>query len=153
MPWWIFLLIAIPYLFLWILVHEGSHALTTLFKGGKVLSFKPWPHRENGKFYWGRVTYQYWGDNGDSILATPYIVDTLAGLLFFLLAFIIPGGKWLFAFLLLGPIIDLGNAIRLFVQGREEADLSQIDSPLTVCNLILMLAWLAISLLTIILFI
>jgi len=38
-----------------LVLHELSHAVATWATGGKVTLFRPWPHRHEGRFYFGRM--------------------------------------------------------------------------------------------------
>jgi len=38
-------------------LHELAHCLVIWIKGGQVTSYKPYPHFVDGKFFWGRMTY------------------------------------------------------------------------------------------------
>lgn len=40
-----------------LVLHELSHCLVVWWSGGKVVTFKPWPHMSDGHFYFGRMTY------------------------------------------------------------------------------------------------
>lgn len=38
-------------------LHEGSHALVAVMKGGRVSRFRPWPHFMGTRFVWGSTSY------------------------------------------------------------------------------------------------
>lgn len=38
-----------------LLLHELSHCLVYKLAGAKIVVFKPWPHKYEGRFYFGRV--------------------------------------------------------------------------------------------------
>ena len=40
-----------------LLIHEGSHALMARKQGGTIVSFRPWPHRDRGKWWFGAVQW------------------------------------------------------------------------------------------------
>lgn len=66
MEWWhagLFLLgSAIPVFFLWNTLHELSHFLVLkIYLRSASAEFTLWPHKNEGKFYWGRVRYFYNG--------------------------------------------------------------------------------------------
>jgi hypothetical protein len=67
MTWWIWMLVlALPVGYLRLVAHELSHAVATIVTGGTVdwKRFRPWPHKANGRWYWGRM-YRF---NGDSLI-------------------------------------------------------------------------------------
>jgi hypothetical protein len=41
-----------------LVLHELMHCFVVWAHGGKVTSFKPWPHRVDGHFFFGRMTYE-----------------------------------------------------------------------------------------------
>jgi len=43
---------------IWVLVHEGTHALTASYFGATIESFKPYPNRSLGRFTWGSVRWR-----------------------------------------------------------------------------------------------
>ena len=51
---WIFPLAAA----LWLLAHEAAHAGAAWALGAQVTGFRPWPHRVDGRLYFGRVTWR-----------------------------------------------------------------------------------------------
>jgi hypothetical protein len=52
---WIIMFVATAWLTL--LIHEGSHALFAKMQGGSIVSFKPWPHKDKEKWWFGVVRY------------------------------------------------------------------------------------------------
>lgn len=83
MDWtWIDILIHILLLPIYQIVgtlkHEGAHAIAAKLSGFEIMSFKFLPHRYNGSFYWGRVTWKpkalFTKPNTHMFLA-PYYVD------------------------------------------------------------------------------
>jgi hypothetical protein len=56
--WWAWILVlALPVGYLRLVAHELSHAVMTLALGGRVYwrRFRPWPHRDGGRWFWGRM--------------------------------------------------------------------------------------------------
>ena len=50
---WLALVLVYP---LWVLVHEGTHALVARHYGCTIEKFRPWPHRlDSGRFVWGSI--------------------------------------------------------------------------------------------------
>lgn len=41
----------------WVLIHEGSHALTAKYYGATIVTFQPWPNTSLGRFTWGSVSW------------------------------------------------------------------------------------------------
>jgi len=56
LPYLIVLALAWP---LVIFIHELSHYVMAKISGYEVTEFKPWPHRKDNIFYFGRVAYLY----------------------------------------------------------------------------------------------
>jgi hypothetical protein len=132
MPWWLPLALALPYYMLWTLIHEGSHALIVLLKRGEIVSFKPWPHRDKGEFFIGRVVYRGI-ERADIFSVAPYLVDSIIGTAAFLAGLLIPPLEGLFLLFLLGPVVDILNAVRLLIMERKDCDLYKVESPVLVC--------------------
>lgn len=74
----LWLLLFVPGFFLQTLVHEGAHAAMVLLSGGEVVAFKPWPHRHNGRFYFGRVSWRALSVEGRTAI---YFAPSVAGAL------------------------------------------------------------------------
>lgn len=124
-PWFIPLILAIPLFFFWIAVHEGSHALIVILQGGKIIEFKPWPHRDEGKFYIGRITY--FGKPSRWIEIAPYIMDATLTAFFLPLVIEIFVGQNLTTAIVVStflalPVVNTGNALKNVVQ-KKESDL------------------------------
>jgi len=71
--------------------HEAAHAFIVISNGGVVTSFKPYPHYEYGRFYFGHTSFAYpkgW-KVGRIICSAPLISSTF---LFFIGALI--GAFW-----------------------------------------------------------
>jgi hypothetical protein len=50
---WVALVLVYP---LWVLIHEGTHALVARRLGCDILRFRPYPHRlPDGRFVWGSI--------------------------------------------------------------------------------------------------
>jgi hypothetical protein len=50
---WVALVLVYP---IWVLIHEGTHALVAIRFGCTIEKFRPWPHRlESGRFVWGSI--------------------------------------------------------------------------------------------------
>jgi hypothetical protein len=56
LPWWIGL--AAGGAVLTLNLHELAHCLVVWCIGGTVTSYKPWPHRANGRWFIGRMTWE-----------------------------------------------------------------------------------------------
>jgi len=57
--------------------HEGAHALTAMAYGFPIITFKVLPHRFEGNFYWGRVSWLPTDKDRSLIYMMPYIVNLL----------------------------------------------------------------------------
>jgi hypothetical protein len=57
--------------------HEGSHALAAMSCGASILEFRFLPHRREGKFFWGYVSWSSGLDLEQMRLVylAPYLVD------------------------------------------------------------------------------
>ena len=53
---WI-LIFLVPYALVQVNVHESSHALVAFLMGVPIDEYKPYPHKHNDMFYFGRVSY------------------------------------------------------------------------------------------------
>lgn len=92
---WVAVAVAlVPGYFFQVFMHEGAHALILLMHGGKVRSFNIFPHQANGRFYFGRVTYE----NYDQIDNTGRALISFAPIMFGSPFFILYGFlAWIFA--------------------------------------------------------
>jgi hypothetical protein len=61
------------YFALGVAAHESAHAAAIKASGYEVASFKPYPHKESGVFYFGTTTYG--GENRTLINAAPMLLD------------------------------------------------------------------------------
>lgn len=145
------LLLLLPFFillfFLWTFIHESCHAVMALLFGNEIISFKPYPHKYNGSFYFGRVSFI----QKDPILSSskniwissaPYIFD----LLFFIGCSIgvIFSTNLLQVILLLflfAPLINSGNAARLAILKRTRTDLywdayKQWTTPISIISIL-----------------
>lgn len=127
MAWWLVPVLVVPLFFLWNVVHEGAHALAAIASGRRIVSFKPWPHKEpDWGFVFGAVRFE--GVNTTPILIVPYVVDVLAyvGLA---LAFGLTGNailKTVFALALLCPVVDTTMGVQARYRGNLTSDLAQM---------------------------
>lgn len=126
MLWWLPLASVVPAFFLWILVHESSHALSAVVTGAKIESFKPWPHKFDGKFRFGGVGYSKPSTTFTSLF--PYVVDVVAFIGFFAAFFFVPTGwpKSLFVTLLACPTVNTVVAVQARFRGNESSDLGKV---------------------------
>ena len=58
--------------------HEGAHALTAKAYGFPITVFKILPHRHDGHFYWGRVSWLPTNRDRWLIYMMPYIVNVVS---------------------------------------------------------------------------
>lgn len=127
MSWWLPLALAIPVYFAWAFVHEGSHALAAMAAGCKVTSFKPWPHKVDGKgWYFGRVTY----DEPPPMVSklAPYITDLVAFPAFAVPLFYV-GNDWAWFVLVTlaaAPPVNTGTAVMGRLHLKESTDLWEL---------------------------
>lgn len=105
------------YLFLWIFIHEASHALTSLADGYEVLEFKPYPQKRDGRWFWGFVVSY---DSTARFFIMPHIVDVVvfvvAGTC--LALFDLSAGWALFVLsaFMIAPLVDFAHGMN----GRNE---------------------------------
>lgn len=77
----LWLLLFIPGFFLQTLVHEGAHAAVISLFDGELVTFKPWPHRHNGRFYFGRVSWRIVTPLSVNARTAVYFAPSVAGAL------------------------------------------------------------------------
>jgi hypothetical protein len=80
MIWWLigFAVVGAP---LTLVLHELSHCFAVWAKHGWITSFKPWPHKVDGRFYFGRMTYAGCAPDEKAFSIAPLIkAITLLGL-------------------------------------------------------------------------
>ena len=114
MIWWLFC-VCLPFVwFMWTLIHEAAHAITARAFGHTVLSFKPFPHKADGKFYWGRVTYKYQGKDQWLIKVMPYIVDLVVAIGFGVGMILVddPEIMTVLAALYVAPLVNTGSVVQ-----------------------------------------
>lgn len=76
MIWWLPVVMAVPLFLIWAAIHEGSHALAARLTGADIRTFKPWPHRFEGRWYFSRMSYEPLSGKGlGFIVVAPYIID------------------------------------------------------------------------------
>lgn len=71
MTWWSWMLVlALPVGYLRLVAHELSHAAMTIALGGKVYwrEFRPWPHKADGRWRWGRMFREDLPGDDDDLL-------------------------------------------------------------------------------------
>lgn len=75
------LLWAVPGFFLETFLHESAHGLAAKCFKASILSFKPWPHRAEGRLYFGRVTWtpRVRGRRGAAVAMAPYALALVTG--------------------------------------------------------------------------
>ena len=59
-----------------LILHELSHVVFVKLSGGEVTVFKPWPHRFEGRFVFGRV-WAIWEDGRSEIYRWSHIAPLL----------------------------------------------------------------------------
>lgn len=72
MLWW-FIGFAVVGAALTLILHELAHCFVAWSAGGSVESFKPWPHKVDGRFYFGRMTYTGCAPNEKAFTIAPLI--------------------------------------------------------------------------------
>ena len=112
---------AIPLFFLWVFVHEGSHALAGKFLGFEIKSFKPYPHKDKK------------GITKDLVLLAPYYMDETVCILSLLtlatLQIIFPLAHLLAIIpilLCLGPLVNSSNGLIGLIRGKD-TDLTKVS--------------------------
>ena len=127
MVWWLVPALIVPIFFLWNVVHEGSHALSAIASGRKIVSFRPWPHKEpDWGFVFGSVRFE--GVNTPAILIMPYVIDVLACAGFVVAFWLVDGAilKTVFALLLMCPIADTTMGVQARYRGNATSDLARM---------------------------
>jgi len=142
MIWWIPLALVLPLFFLWVIVHEGSHALVALASGRKITSVKLWPHVEPDLgFVFGSVRFT--GKSNTFILVTPYFVDVL-GAAALLISFALVDGdlvRSLLATAACAPIVNTTVAVQARYRGNDRSDLARVHWGWAIPFLYLLLAY------------
>jgi len=119
--WWIIL--APLGAFLSLNLHELAHCVVVWAIGGRVIGFKPWPHRHEGRFYLGRMTWERDTPRTKCECRWFYGIIPLRAALFML--------TWVaLAFSLFLPLlalafwdlIDLGDWLKDYALNRESQD-------------------------------
>lgn len=129
MIWWFLAVLAIPGFFIWILAHEGAHALTHLAQKRKVLKFIPWPHRSkiSGNLLFGEVVTDGQPNTFSSL--APYVLDVITFISCFIgILFVTNPYAW--TALLLGlfcPAVNTMVAIQARIRLIESADLKRVE--------------------------
>lgn len=72
MLWW-FIGFAVVGAALTLVLHELAHCVMVWAAKGWIESFKPWPHKVDGRFYFGRMTYSGCAPNERSFTIAPLI--------------------------------------------------------------------------------
>lgn len=124
MVWWAPPLVALGGWFAWNVIHEGAHALTALAAGVKVTSFKPWPHKHDGKWRFAGVVYDRQGPAVGVVM--PYIVDAVAVVGLSIWAWL--SSPLTFSFLLgtlALPVVNTCVGVQARLRMNERADLSR----------------------------
>lgn len=111
--------------------HELSHACAALISGVQVLTIKIWPHRYEGRWYWGRIMY---GPNGLENLnvhvhMAPYYVNAICLVTALALSWSgclarVDEAHWLLFFIVMmivSPLVDtLYNAAKYWITGTGD---------------------------------
>lgn len=123
--WYIPLILAIPLFFFWTLVHESAHAIQAIFLSGKVIDFKPYPCRIDGKWYFGYIKYEVPNlselDRFEISFA-PYGVDAMVSAILSIGLLSNISTTWVEVLLLTimcAPLINTLNQARLALQRRN----------------------------------
>jgi len=90
--WWHWLLVGCVGAWFTLFMHELAHCFVVWGEGKKVTSFIPFPHRKDGRFYFGRMQYEGVLRNPKLFYAAPclmkaplyVVVWTVLGLVFWL---------------------------------------------------------------------
>jgi hypothetical protein len=127
MIWWLIAVLAVPLFFLWVLLHEGSHALSALMCGYKVLGFRPWPNKgPDGQFRFGSTFIN--APPNTFVNLAPYLVDTLAAAALIPSIFVVSNVwiKTVLTTLLVGPVANTVAGVQSRYRSRTDSDLSKV---------------------------
>jgi hypothetical protein len=72
--WWLWLILALIGAPLTLFLHELAHSFVVWGEGGRVTSFKPYPHFADGHFYFGRVEYLSYQTRPRLFFAAPALI-------------------------------------------------------------------------------
>jgi hypothetical protein len=81
-------------------MHEASHAVVVMLRGGKMLQFKPYPNKDaSGRWWFGRVQYQFTSDFRDTKWrhGSPLLVAVPLAIIWSVLALFVCQYLWAFA--------------------------------------------------------
>lgn len=116
----ILIVVLIP---IWLILHEGLHALVAKCYGYKVVSLKLWPHRHGADFHFGCL--EFIGDNRVLISIAPYLFDVIVfSALSVIIFFVGPLVKVLIVTIMCAPMIDTMLVVQARYR-RNQGDLSQ----------------------------
>lgn len=145
MIWWLIPVLLIPLFFFWNVVHEGAHALAAIAAGRKIVSFKPWPHKDPELgFAFGAMHFE--GVNTTTILVMPYVAD-IVGYIGFMAAFWLLDysvARTIFVLALACPIADTMMGIQARYRENGTSDLARIHWGWALPFLYLLLAYLLV---------
>jgi hypothetical protein len=95
-----------------LLLHELSHCVIVWAYGGQIISFKPWPHKEEGHFYFGYMKY-----SGCALSEAIFVVAPLIKASFLCLVWIVLGFCYKPLFVLAGiEFLDILNWLQGYVR-------------------------------------
>lgn len=144
MIWWLPLVLAAPLLLIWTTIHEGSHALAARLTGAEIRTFKPWPHRFEGRWYFGRMSYEPQSEKGlGFIVAAPYIVDVVGFSALIVWLFFI-ASDWGFTVVVTVAgcsVVNTGVGILGRLRQKYKTDLSQVGRPTATVFYIFLIAY------------
>lgn len=100
-----------------LVLHEFSHCLVVWNVEGKVVEFKPWPHIHDGRFYFGRMSYEVSEPLPEKTMA----IAPLFKAYFMLLLWVALGFSLYHPLLVLAAweLTDIGNWLQGFIRKGE----------------------------------
>ena len=147
MIWWLPLVLAAPLFLIWTTIHEGSHALAARLAGAEIQTFKPWPHRFEGRWYFGRMSYEPYEPHCRRgrwfIMAIPYIVDVVAFSVLVAWLFCM-ASDWSFtvaATVAACSVVNTGIGILGRLRQKHKTDLSQVGWPTAMTFYLFLIAY------------
>lgn len=141
--WWLPLALAVPGYFLWTAVHEGAHALAVLITGGRVLTFKPWPHRVEGIWFFGRMVRD--GGKDTLVHLAPFVLDFVAFCALVYPVTIVQGaGWWALMTALALPVVNTAVGVLGRFRAVHKTDLRKVSWQWAVPFFALMLVYVSV---------
>jgi len=124
-PLGIKILMCVPLFWLWVFIHESTHALVALLQGLRVTEFKPYPQKVGDKWWFGKVATTPRTNPSAIRSLAPYIVDIIVSIGLFITGLFI-GLPWGLVTLAIAfaPLSNTATVIFATYTNHRHSDLS-----------------------------